>query len=52
MIINGVPKLACGSRLNTLKNPVKIEPLRKFPAIADLTVDRSIMFENLKKFYF
>lgn len=49
MVINGVPRLACGARLNTLKDPVKIEPLRKFPVIADLTVDRSIMFENLKK---
>ena len=27
---------------------MRIEPLRKFPVIADLIVDRSILFENLK----
>lgn len=49
MVINDRPGLACGTRLNTLKKTVKIEPLRKFPVIADLMVDRSILFENLKK---
>lgn len=28
---------------------IKLEPLRKFPVIADLMVDRSIMYENLKQ---
>ena len=48
MVINNRPGLACGSRLSSYKKVIKIEPLRKFPVIADLMVDRSIMFENLK----
>ncbi len=51
MIIDGQPKLACNSFLRNYKNRKKIiiEPLRKFPVIADLIVDRSILFENLKR---
>ena len=48
MVINDRPGLACGARLSEFKKTVKIEPLRKFPVIADLMVDRSVMFENLK----
>ena len=48
MVINDRPGLACGTRLSSFKKSVKIEPLRKFPVIADLMVDRSVMFENLK----
>lgn len=48
MVINDRPRLACGARLSEFKSVVKIEPLRKFPVIADLMVDRSVMFENLK----
>lgn len=48
MVINNRPRLACGARLSEFKSVVKIEPLRKFPVIADLMVDRSVMFENLK----
>ena len=48
MVICGRPRLACDTRLRELKEPVRIEPLRKFPCVADLIVDRSILFENLK----
>ena len=50
MVINGTPGLACGARLSEInKNGViRIEPLRKFPVISDLTVDRSVMFKNLR----
>ena len=48
VVINRKPGLACGARLSELKKPIRLEPLRKFPVIADLMVDRSIMFENLK----
>lgn len=50
MIIDGRPGLACGARLKDYagKKKLKIEPFRKFPVIADLMVDRSILFENLK----
>ena len=49
MIIDGVPALACDTRLSQLKgDTVRLEPLRKFPVVADLLVDRSVMMENLK----
>lgn len=50
MRINGVPRLACATFLNTLKrNIVTLEPLSKFPLIKDLTVDRSFIFDKLKE---
>ncbi len=48
MVINHRPRLACDARLKEFNGEIKIEPLRKFPVIADLIVDRSILFENLK----
>src|SRR5215217_5173265 len=37
--INGMPKLMCMTRLNTLplEEPVSVEPMRSFPPIRDLT---------------
>ena len=50
MVINGVPKLACDTFLKDLKGgELVLEPLRKFPVISDLVVDRGIIQENLKK---
>ena len=49
MVINGRPRLACEAKLTSLgEGPIRVEPLRKFPVICDLVVDRSILFENLK----
>ncbi|MBQ9156157.1 MAG: 4Fe-4S dicluster domain-containing protein [Eubacterium sp.] len=48
MVICGRPQLACNVRLSEIKEKcITIEPLRKFPVIADLIVDRSILFRNL-----
>jgi succinate dehydrogenase / fumarate reductase iron-sulfur subunit len=51
MIIDGKPRLACDFFLkqHTGKLPITVEPLKKFPVVRDLIVDRSIMQENLKK---
>ena len=51
MVINGVPALACATFADqVLKNgELQLEPLSKFPVIADLIVDRSIIYENLIK---
>ncbi len=53
MVINGKPRLACDSFLRNYqkkgRGKITLEPLRKFPVIADLMVDRSILFENLKQ---
>lgn len=50
MVINSRPRLACDVSLKEFaaKGRVILEPLRKFPVVADLMVDRSILFENLK----
>ena len=47
MVINGRPGLACDARLSAYKKTIRLEPLRKFPVIADLIVDRSVLQENL-----
>lgn len=50
MVIGGRPRLACDTRLSEFAKSgiVTLEPLRKFPVIADLICDRSVLFENLK----
>lgn len=50
MRINGLPRLACSTFLKSIKGKIIVlEPLSKFPVIKDLIVDRSVIFENLKK---
>ena len=50
MVINGVPALACATFADEVRGEdLVLEPLSKFPVVADLTVDRSIIFENLKR---
>ena len=49
VVVQGKPCLACDAKLALIKGDVvRVEPLRKFPVICDLMVDRSILFENLK----
>ena len=48
MVINGVPALACSTFIDEIKGKdLVIEPLSKFPVVADLIVDRSVIYENL-----
>lgn len=50
MVINDVPALACETFLTGIKgDSLTLRPLRKFPVIHDLTVDRTGIMENLKK---
>jgi len=50
MVINGSPALACETFVRDLKGKeIEIRPLRKFPVIHDLVVDRSSIHENLKQ---
>lgn len=49
MNINGQARQACSALVDQLEQPIILEPLTKFPLIRDLMVDRTIMFENLKK---
>ena len=49
MIINNRVMQACSALVDKLEQPVKLEPLSKFPVIRDLAVDRTVLFENLKR---
>jgi succinate dehydrogenase / fumarate reductase iron-sulfur subunit len=49
MIINGRARMACSALIDKLEQPITVEPLTKFPVVRDLTVDRSVLFENLKR---
>ena len=48
MVIDGIPRLACDVKLTACGSTIRLEPLKKFPVIADLLVDRSVMQDNLK----
>src|SRR5450631_4664271 len=49
MLINGKARMACSALIDKLEKPIKLEPFSKFPVVRDLSVDRSVLFENLKK---
>ena len=49
MVINGIPKLACNAPMREYKHLIRLEPLRKFPVVADLIVDRTVMMQNLSQ---
>jgi succinate dehydrogenase / fumarate reductase iron-sulfur subunit len=48
MLINGKARMACSALVDNLEQPIKLEPFSKFPVVRDLSVDRSVLFENLK----
>jgi succinate dehydrogenase / fumarate reductase iron-sulfur subunit len=48
MVINGIPALACATFADAGKGEeLVLEPLSKFPVVADLIVDRSVIYEHL-----
>ncbi len=49
MNINGRVRMACSALVDKLERPITLEPMRKFPMVRDLAVDRSRMFESLKQ---
>lgn len=49
MLINGKAHMACSALIDNLEQPIKLEPLSKFPIVRDLAVDRRVLFENLKR---
>lgn len=54
MLINGRPRQACSALVGTIiketgNRTITLAPFSKFPLVRDLIVDRSLMFENLKK---
>ncbi len=50
MVINGMPRLACAAFFREFRSAaVTITPLRKFPVVRDLIVDRAILHTLLKQ---
>ena len=49
MLVNGKARMACSTLVDQLAQPIRLEPMSKFPLVRDLVVDRSVMFENLKR---
>lgn len=49
MLINGKARMACSALVDQLEQPIRLEPLTKFPIIRDLAVDRQFMFDSLKR---
>lgn len=52
MRINGKAMMACSALIDKIMGPdqtITLEPLSKFPVVRDLAVDRSVLFENLKR---
>ena len=49
MRINGDARMACTALVDQLAQPITLEPLGKFAVQRDLIVDRSRMFEALKR---
>jgi succinate dehydrogenase / fumarate reductase iron-sulfur subunit len=51
MLINGKAMMACSALVDKLlakDDTITLAPLSKFPVVRDLSVDRSVLFENLK----
>ena len=54
MLINGKAMMACSALVDKLvdgdlSKTITLAPLSKFPVVRDLSVDRSVLFENLKR---
>lgn len=54
VLINGRPRQACTALIapilkETQSDTILLAPFTKFPLIRDLIIDRTVMFENLKK---
>ena len=49
MVINGKVRQACSALVDKLGSEITIEPMTKFPVVRDLVVNRSKLFEGLKR---
>lgn len=49
MIVNGKVRQACSALLDKLEEPIRLEPMTKFPVVRDLCVDRARIFDALKR---
>ncbi|MFJ7826984.1 succinate dehydrogenase / fumarate reductase iron-sulfur subunit [Psychrobacillus sp. OK028] len=49
MVINGRPRQSCSALIDQLTQPIQLAPMKTFPVVRDLQVDRTRMFDSLKK---
>jgi succinate dehydrogenase / fumarate reductase iron-sulfur subunit len=49
MLINGHVRQACSALVDKIDQPITLEPMTKFPLVRDLFVDRSRLFNDLKR---
>lgn len=49
MVINGRPRQSCSALIDQLEQPIQLAPMKTFPVVRDLQVDRTRMFDSLKK---
>ena len=49
MVINGKPRQSCSALVDQLEQPIRLEPMRTFPVVRDLQVDRKRMFDSLEE---
>ncbi|GGK32910.1 succinate dehydrogenase iron-sulfur subunit [Caldalkalibacillus thermarum] len=49
MVINGKARQACTALVDKLEQPIRLEPMSTFPVERDLIVNRSRMFDALKR---
>jgi succinate dehydrogenase / fumarate reductase iron-sulfur subunit len=49
MVINGKVRQSCSALVDQLEQPITLEPMSKFPNVRDLVVNRSEMFDHLKR---
>lgn len=49
MVINGKARQACTALVDKLEQPIRIEPMKTFPIVRDVIVNRNRMFDSLKR---
>jgi succinate dehydrogenase / fumarate reductase iron-sulfur subunit len=49
MNVNGKVRQACSALIDRLEQPITLQPMKKFPLMRDLSVDRQKMFDALKR---
>lgn len=49
MVINGKVRQACSALIDQIGMEITLEPMKKFPLVRDLVVDRASLFETLKR---
>ncbi|MBI3666115.1 MAG: succinate dehydrogenase iron-sulfur subunit [Acidobacteria bacterium] len=49
MVINGKVHMACSALIERLDQPIRLEPMSRFPVVRDLQVDRSRLFRDLQR---